>query len=1023
MNPTRIVLDNPTAGYVALLLIMVFGAASLGKLPIQLTPEVQQPEISVTTAWRAASPEEIEAEIIEPQEDALKSLPGLERMLSEARENSGVVRLTFALDMSLERALIEVVNRLNGVSGYPVDADRPILSNVGDEARPIAWFILSPAAGNDTPIGDYYRFIEEVVQTAFERTRGVALSEVRGGMEKEVRITIDPYKAAGYGILLPEAARLIQGQEDISAGDADIGKRSYNIRFRGAHDIASFREMVIDWRDGRPIRLRDIAEVSRTPRDRNSFVITKHGRAIAVNAYRETGVNVLEVMSDLRRAADALARGPLKRAGLEIEQVYDETVYIESAIQMLTGNLGFGILLAGGVLWFFTRRLRATLVVGLSIPISLFATLVMLQLTGRTLNMISLAALALSVGMVLDASIIVIENILRLRERGLSMRDAAQRGVVQIRGALVASTTTTVAIFLPVVLLRDEAGQLFADLAVGLSTAILVSLATALFLAPGLANRWLARETIVDPYTATWDRWTDRLMRLTDAPARRKTLIVALFAAPIALTAALAPKADYLPAGSRNLVFATLLAPPGMNTDTMETEIGRVVAGALTPHVTGDAEPRIAHYFFVSFPAGAFMGARAVDPDDAGALEPLLGGLMRNFPGVLAFARRASLFSRGNTRTVEVNLQGRDFGALLQAAYAGYGMILGALPGARIQPKPGLELANPQLRLLPNEDRMAEAGWSRADLGMLTRVAGDGLYAGDHFDGQKKIDIIVRFKDWLTPEDFEALPVMTPRSGILPFGELARAQRGVGPESIRRIDRLRTVTLEVIAPPWLSLQETIALLREKVEPGLQAQLPADARITYSGSADKLSSVLGGMLEAFVLATLILYLLIAALFRSFRDALLVLVTLPLATVGGVLMLRLVNLAVFQPMDLLTMIGFIIMLGVVVNNAILLVHQTRAAERAGRARDAAVREALRTRLRPIMMSTATSVIGMLPLLLSPGAGAELYRGLAGVIIGGLLISTVFTLVLLPALLRLGARPAGAAAAQPGGDPGAA
>jgi multidrug efflux pump subunit AcrB len=314
-------------------------------------------------------------------------------------------------------------------------------------------------------------------------------------------------------------------------------------------------------------------------------------------------------------------------------------------------------------------------------------------------------------------------------------------------------------------------------------------------------------------------------------------------------------------------------------------------------------------------------------------------------------------------------------------------------------------MAEPELRLTPDDRRIVEAGWSRAEVGSVIRALGDGLFIGEHFDGEKRMNVILRGEVWSTPEELASLPVATPSGAVVPIGELVSIERTVGPSSLRRVDRRRTVTLAVTPPDGMSLEEALETLQETVEPRLAALLPADGVIRYGGSADSLAEAIRTMGENFLIALLVLFLLMAALFRSIRDSLLVVLALPLATVGGVVALRLLNLATFQPLDLLTMIGFVILLGLVVNNAILLVHQTRCAEREGSTRREAVRDALRVRLRPILMSTLTSILGMLPLLLMPGAGSVIYRGLASVIVGGMSVSTLFTLVLLPSLLRIG------------------
>jgi len=1006
VNLIRQALDNHIAALVAAILVVLFGLVSLSRLPVQLTPEIERPTISVSTSWRAAAPEEIEAEIIEPQEKVLRGLPGMTKLDSEAQRGRARITITFAVDSDLQRGLIDVLNRLNRVSNYPEDADEPVLSTVGERSRAIAWFIIKTQPGNDRDIVSYLDFVEDVVQTRFERVAGVSMSEVRGGRPLEVRVTFDPYKAASLGIELPLIAELAGGNEDVSAGTVDVGKRRYTLRFTGAFAVEDLNEMILDWRDGLPVRLRDVATVDVRMADAESFVINKGGTAIAVNAHRESGVNVLQVMTGLKQAAAELIDGPLASAGLQMEQVYDETVYINRSLQMLFGNLLLGIVLAVGVLWWFLRRFRATLLVAISIPVSLLFAFSVLDLSGHTVNVISLAGLAFSVGMVLDASIVVLENIVRLRESGMSGLEASHDGAQQVRGALIASTATTVAIFLPVVFLPDEAGQLFADLALTIAFAVIASMLMALIILPTMANQWLKDVNSNDPHRHWWDGITQRIMILTDGRGRRLRWIAVLVSVPLLLILLLKPDVDYLPDGNRNLVFAFIHPPPGVNIEHLRTEMGQVVAERLAPYVSGEKQPAIRHYFFVAYNGGVFMGARAADSARAKELVDVINQTIRGFPDTIAFAKQSSLFggSRGG-RTVDMNIQGRDMDKLLEAARAGFAAVKEQWPEANVSPSPGLELAEPELRLVPDERRIAEAGWNRDIMAQVSRALGDGLYVGDYFNGEERLDIIVRAEQWETPEQLAAIPLETPDAGILPFGELVRVVRTAGPDKLRRLDRRRTVALRVTPPEGVSLEQTIAFLKEKIEPVVQEYLPEGGGVRYSGVADKLEEALVNLSGSFMLALVILYLLMSALFHSFRDGLLVLLVLPLAAIGGVLALRLLNLVTFQPMDLLTMIGFIILLGLVVNNAILLVYQTRLAERQGALRRAAVEQAVRLRLRPILMTTLTSVFGLLPLLLMPGAGTELYRGLAGVIVGGMLVSAVFTLLLLPALLRSG------------------
>ena len=1045
MIGSRLALSNPTATLVAVLLVVLFGAISVSRLPVQLTPEVERPEISIRTGWRAAAPEEIEAEIIEPQEKVLRGLPGVSRIVSKAQRGQGEVSIEFVVGHDLRRGLIEVLNRLNRVPRYPEDANEPVIDTVGGNSRAIAWFMATTGEGNARDIQGYKDYAEEVVQTRFERVPGVARSEVYGGREREVRITFDPYRAASLGVQLPAAARLTGSNQDISGGDVSVGKRRYTLRFTGAFDAGDLGELVLEWRDGLPVRLRDVADIEVALADRKSFVISNGVRTIAVNAHREIGVNVLRVMEGLRNAAVELAEGPLARAGLKFRQAYDETTYIHRSIAMVRNNLGLGVALAIGMLWLFLRTLRATLLVAVAIPVSLFAAFLGLDFTGRTVNIISLAGLAFAVGMTLDAAIVVLENIVRLRERGMAPEKAALMGPKQVWGALLASTATTVAIFLPIVFLEDEAGQLFADLALTIAMAVVASMLVALTVIPAASPKWLSREQAEDLHAGWRQRITSTIVRLTDGPARRAFWIATLTVIPLGVSLALAPRsilglvpvperlasllpesplalrASYLPQGNRNLVFAFIIPPPGVNIDHLENEMGQVVAQRMRPYIEGEKEPEIDAYFFVAFSRGVFMGARTADESRTDELIPIINRTIRGFPDSIAFARRASLFGGfGSGNTIDVNVQARNIETLMEAALGGFISINQALPGARVRPFPGLELAEPELRLVPDERRLAEAGWGRDVMASVTRALGEGLYVGDYFDGEQRLDIVVRVPRWETPEELASIPLATP-GGVLPVSELARIERTAGPNEIRRIDRRRTVTLRVTPPEGMSLEEAIEVIGDRVVPQLEAWLPDDGEVRFSGTADKLQTALRSMSGSFLLAIAILFLLMAALFRSFRDSVLVLLALPLATVGSLVALRLMNdvFGILQPVDLLTMIGFIILLGLVVNNAILLVHQTRAMERHGLARRTAVTEAVGMRLRPIIMSTLTSIFGMLPLLLIPGAGSELYRGLAAVIIGGMCVSAAFTLLLLPSLLRIG-EGARRPAEERGGEP---
>jgi multidrug efflux pump subunit AcrB len=1024
MNLTSLSLRNPAAIAVTLAILLLAGSWSLTQLPVQLFPDIETPEIVIQTSWRAASPREIESEIIEPIEAVLRGLPGVTEMSAYANAGYARINLSFGLDTDMQRILMDVIARMNRMDPLPRDANQPViqLGGGGGDTPALTFFFLQLLPDTAGTIDDYRQFAEDTIRPAIETVPGVAsvsTSENSGNAEQELQILFNPQRAADLGVTLPQVAAQLGQANDVSGGFVDVGRRQYTLRFTGRYQPTELAEMIFEWRDGRPVKLGDIATV-RIARGDNGARPTQNGNpAIAIRVDRENGANVLQTLNAVKAVVASLNEGVVSERGMVLAQSFDASVFIYRAINLVTSNLLLGICLAVGVLWWFMRRLRATLIVAIAIPISLLATFVLLKLTGRSLNVISLAGLAFATGMVLDAAIVVLENIVRQRESGESAQQAALTGTSQVWGALLASTATTVAIFLPVIFMREVEGQLFGDLALTIAIAVVVSLVVAVTILPLASKLWLEDATFSDPNQHNWQRLSQRIMSLTSGRRRRWILAAGLLTTPLALSALLMPELDYLPPVKRDAVDAYFQFPAGASTTAVNEEYVSTIDERMGPFMRGEREPALKNYYVLTWPGGGGLGARVKDQSRVGELEKIIREeIFADLPDLTFFASQGNLFGGfGGDRVISLHLQSRDRDRLAQVAAQAQARLAEVLPQAVVRVSPNLEQAEPELRLQPRDRRISEAGWNRSDIGNIVRALGDGLYVGEHFDGEKRMNIILRSESWSAPEQLAATPLATPEGSIVSLGDLVDVTRTVGPSQLRRIDRRRTVTLDIRPPEDLSLEYTLRTIKEQVEPQVLKALPADGSILYGGSANALNRAISTMGTNFAVAIMVLFLLMAALFRSLRDSLLVVLAMPLAMVGGVIALRLLNLFSFQPLDLLTMIGFVILLGLVVNNAILLVHQTRSAEQAGATREDAVRQALLTRLRPIFMSTLTSIFGMLPLLLMPGTGSVIYRGLAAVIVGGMCVSTVFTLLLLPCFLRMGERAKSAVPTTPG------
>ncbi|MEO1315422.1 MAG: efflux RND transporter permease subunit [Pseudomonadota bacterium] len=1040
MNPIRIAIERPIAVVAAVLMAVMFGVLALTQIPIQLIPDVRKPVLEIETDWFGAAPAEVEREIVNPQEDELRGLEGLETMISRSETGRGRVTLEFRVGTNMDRALLLVSNRLDRVTGYPPEAEEPTLDTSGADDNPIAWMILQRVPGNDTPMQQFGDFATDVIKERLERVEGVALVNVFGGVERELQIIIDPERLAQYRLTIPEVVSKLRAESiSLSAGDVDEGKRRYVVRAEGElNEVDAVGDVVL--RSGSVdapagsiagrVFVRDIATVQFGYKEPTARIRQKGEPSIAINAIRENGANVIETMRGIRAALDELRETELKRADLTIEQVYDETIYIDGAIELVISNIWIGGLLAAGILLIFLRSPRATLVISLAIPVSIVASFVAMSALGRTLNVISLAGIAFAVGMVVDAAIVVLENIYRLRQQGMPPREAAYQGASQVWGAILVSALTTVMVFIPILVMELEAGQLFRDIAVAISVSVMLSLVVAVTVLPALSSRLLASRRgaalriIPVPLVDHFGRLFSWIIKTYAKVTVRFRILGLLAVSGITATAiwgavTYLPKLEYLPEGNRNLVFGVILPPPGYNLATT-TEIAERIEAVARPlwekeEAAPDEPPAIRHFFFVALRGTTFLGGAARDGTRVKELIPVLSGPIFSEPGTFGFINQRSLFGRGigGGRAIELNVSGNSLEEIIGVAQRAAGRIAQTFPreqGNQFRPQPGLELGAPEVRLVPNRVRLADAGVTAETLALSIDAYNDGVRIEEITVGAERRDLTLKggkgFGPELRTQDIGSFPVVAPNGRIIPVSALADVQLTAGPTEIRHRERLRTITLEVRPAADLPLETALELMRDEVVAPIEAEgLPGDVRFSLSGAADELTKTWNALQINLLLALVIVYLVMAVLFESFVLPLVILISVPVAGAGGVLGLWVLNQYQPQQLDMLTLLGFVILIGIVVNNAILLVHQSLYHLREeGMPVNEAIEEATRNRIRPIFMSTLTSVFGMLPLVVFPGAGSELYRGLGSVVVGGLSLSAVLTLLLVPPLLRL-------------------
>ncbi|PKH06071.1 efflux RND transporter permease subunit [Moritella sp. Urea-trap-13] len=1022
MDIIRFSILKPVTILAGIIMLLMFGIISLTRLPYQLSPTVIEPEIQVKTNWRGATPYEIEREIIEEQENTLKGLPDLIEMESEARNGQGSVTLRFKVGTSVEQALLRVTNKINEVASYPAEVDNPVVNASGATASPVIWMILKTKDGNRRPIQTYKTFFENEVRQHIERVKGVSELFIGSGTEEQMHVIISTEKLAAYGLTINGVIEVIQSENtNVSAGTLGVGRRDFRIRttgeFKSAADIAA---VVLRSTGQQRVLLGDVAEIRQDYAKKNSVVLHNAIPGIAIGVRPETGTNILEMTNLVEGRYQWLNANTLASEGLYLEWVYDQRFYINGAIDQIKQNIMFGGLLAVAVLLLFLRSVRATVVVATAIPISIIGTFIFLDFLGRNLNVVSLAGIAFAVGMLVDNAIVVIENIVRHRQMGKTAFDAALYGTKEVWGAVLASTITTVAVFLPVVFIEEEAGQLFRDIAIAVVAAVSLSLFVSISVIPMFAYRlFRGQKEVTVNKPSLLDRlgqWlSNGVMVVVTLAIRnwvtRLSTICLLTGLAITSVWLLTPKMEYLPQGNRNLVLNILIPPPGLST-AERVEIGEHFFDMALPHIGADVDdvPAIKNMFYVGAEGFIISGAISEHWERASELLPFFTELIYSLPGMYGVSLQPGVFESGigEGRAIKLNISGHDLNQIATAAATMFNMINTKLAGSQIRPIPSIELTYPEVQILPDHDRLRANDMSTRDLGVALDVLMDGRVIGDYKqEGKKKIDLIMKADDreFVTPEALYQANLATPNGKVVPVSSLARLQQTTGMALIRHLERSRTVTLQITPPKSMPLQTAMEIIEQQIIPELNSMSLLDGLlVNMSGAADKLVQTREVLQWNFLLAIFIAYLLMASLFSNFIYPLIIMLTVPLASAGGFIGLKLLNIFIVpQPMDVLTMLGFVILVGVVVNNAILIVHQAlNNFHTGGMDYQQAVLESTRSRLRPIYMSATTSICGMLPLVLLPGPGSELYRGLGSVILGGLAVSTVFTIFVIPAIL---------------------
>ena len=1028
----KLAIERPVAVMALIFMCVIFGGLALQSIPIQMSPDIEKPVLDVRVSWPGAAPEDVDREIVGRLEAELSSLNGIEEISSRSTRGRARVNLTYTVGQDMDKALVLLLSKLSAVSGLPDDADTPLVKTSNSDDSPIARLALIAKDGANVNLEELGQYLDTNIVEPLARVDGIAEVDYRGGGKREMRVLIDPEKLVQYQITLSEVIDALKTSSTLmSVGLVTEGKRSYTVRTEAVNYTPEtagnivVRTSISPSGTVMPLLLQDIATLEVKVQSRTSFRRLNGQPAVTLSALREPGSNVVATMLRLRTVVDQLNQNELAARGLDLKVVYDETGYISSAIGLVQQNIWVGGILALTVLLLFLRHIVPTVIVFVAIPVSVIGTFVAIAALGLSINVISLAGLAFAVGMVVDASIVSLENIFRLRQRGVDSLNAAYHGARQVWAPILGSALTTVIVFIPVLTLDLPVGQLFKDIGVAISVSVLISVFVSVTVIPTLSARLLSGSAdrfsklpklpFVDPIARGFKAlFVGYASYIVNRKIIGFSAVASVLALSIGAATILMPKLDYLPDGNANFMFARISVPAGYSMD--ETlRIAERMEKAASPLWTGeDIEgPAIQRFFFVAYSGGAFAGGSTKDPARIKELRMVLTKPIFAEPGARAFVQQASLFGRsvGGSRVVSVDVVGPNSDDVLSSAIQVNDALSRRFPrrdGNQIRTLPGLDSGAPQIRITPDLSALARAGVTVREFASAVDVFNDGTNVSQvPIDGQL-VNMVVSGKNAenLSADELENIPVITRSGSIMRVGQLGRVEIISAPVQIRRLGGQQAISIQLRPLESIPLEDVVAVIDTEILPDIRSEAGRNGvSIKLEGAASALAETWIAMQSNVVTAIVVIFLLLVILLRSFVLPFIIILAIPVSAAGGIGGLAILNQFVRQPLDMLTMLGFVILTGVVVNNAILMIEQTTLHIREeGLSANEAIIEATRNRVRPIFMSTMTSLFGLLPLVVFPGAGSELYRGIGVVVFGGLGLSTLATLIIVPPMLAI-------------------
>ena len=1033
MKLSELSVQRPVFATVLSLAILLFGIISFSRLPVREYPDVESPVVSITTFYRGASPQTVETEITDVLEEQLSTIEGVKLITSSSREQGSVITVEFNLARNVDEAANDVRDRISRIRGrLPPTVDDPIVAKQDVNAQPIIWLSLN---GQSFSTLELTEVANNLLSEKIQRLDGVGAVFVGAERKYAMRIWVDPVRLAAYGLTVADIEQALRaGNAEIPSGRVEGRGREFSVRTRG--DLSTpeeFAAIVVAQQGDRPVRIGDVADVQVGAEDDRTVARYKTVPSIGLGIVKQQKASTVQVAHVIHDALPVLRA--MLPAGMKLEVAYDSSTFIEDSIHEVVVSLGVAMVLVVLVIFLFLGTMRATLIPAVAIPVSLIGTFTVVYLLGFTINILTLLAMVLAIGLVVDDAIIMLENVYRHMEMGKSRMRATLDGAQEIGFAILATTIALVAVFVPVAFLTGRVGRLFNEFGIAVAVSVAISGFVALTLTPMLCSRLLKRaagqgmheEDELEGHAATstteatgeveevrgWRAGFNRFFHalhvgyervLRGALAHRRAVMIGALGILVAIAVLFRfLPSELVPVEDRGMIFNIVLAPEGATLDYTDRYMKQ--AEAVYQQV-----PEV-EAFFSAVGLGFGGPGRVTDGFMFVRLKPygqrkhsqqqivqMLFPRLLGIPGVLAIPINLPSLGGGFGSPVQFVLQADTYDDLQRAI--GPFMMEAQKLGYLLNMNTDLKLNKPQLEIAIDRDRASALGVSVSDVGNTLQTLLGGREVTRFKRGNKQYEVMlqVRAQDRSSPAAIDGL-YLRGREGLVQMASVVKVEEKVAAKELNHFDRVRSATVSANLPPGVTLGRALADL----DAIAKRTLPTGMRTDLSGASREFVESSGGLYWLFVVALVFIFLVLAAQFESFIHPLSILFSVPLAVFGALLTLFVFGMS----LNIYSQIGLIMLIGLVTKNAILIVEYSNQRRARGEPLIDAVVRASRIRLRPILMTTLTTILGVMPIALGLGAGADSRKPLGLAVVGGLLFSMVLTLVMVPVVYTLLAR----------------